>query len=69
MIARATRRHAEKSFLIGPAAKIAADIQPYVEAGVTWVGVLDFMPMLQEPAESAAALARSIEVCRLLKQA
>ena len=68
MIARSTLRHAEKSFLFGTASKIAADIQPYVDAGVTWVGVLDFIPMLLEPAESAAALARSIEVCRLLKQ-
>jgi phthiodiolone/phenolphthiodiolone dimycocerosates ketoreductase len=68
MMSRTTRRHVEKSYLYGTPAQVAAQIQPFVDAGVTWVGILDVMPALLQPEEAMGAIHRSIEVCRLLKQ-
>jgi phthiodiolone/phenolphthiodiolone dimycocerosates ketoreductase len=58
----------ERSYITGTPAKVAAELVSYLEAGVTWVMVLDFLPFMLPPDEMDAALDRSIEVCRLLKQ-
>ena len=68
MIGRSTRAHVEKSYLYGTPEKVADQLKPFVEAGVTWVGILDVMPMMLEPAEAATSVDRSIEICRRLKQ-
>ena len=68
MINRSTRKHVEKSYLYGTPQKVAAEMKAFADAGATWIGVLDVMPALLQPAEAATAMARSIEVCRLLKQ-
>ena len=44
-------------------------MRAFVDAGVTWTGVLDVMPSLLEPEEAATAISRSIEVCAALKRA
>ncbi len=67
MIGRSTRQHAEKSFLYGSPDKVAAEMKAFADAGVNWIGVLDFMPTLLQPAEAATAITRSIDVCRRLK--
>lgn len=68
MIGRSSRKHVEKSYLWGSPKKVAAEIQAFVDAGVTLVGILDVMPMLLEPEESAAAISRSLEISKILKQ-
>jgi phthiodiolone/phenolphthiodiolone dimycocerosates ketoreductase len=68
MIGRSTRAHAEKSYLYGSPQQVANTIKRFVEAGVTWVGVLDVMPIMLQPEEAGTAVRRAIEVCRLLKQ-
>jgi phthiodiolone/phenolphthiodiolone dimycocerosates ketoreductase len=67
MIGRATRGHVEKSYLYGAPEQVADQISAFVDAGVTWVGILDVMPMLLEPDEIPSALDRSIALCRRLK--
>jgi len=67
MISRVTRTMSEKSWIYGTPKKVAADLRAYVDAGATWVVVIDMLPCLLEAAESMTAVQRSIEVCRLLK--
>ena len=67
MISRVTRTMSEKSWIYGTPKKVAADLKAYVDAGATWVVVIDMLPCLLEAAESMTAVQRSIEVCRLLK--
>jgi phthiodiolone/phenolphthiodiolone dimycocerosates ketoreductase len=69
MLSRVTPEMSRKSWLYGSAKKVAAEIQPYIGAGVTWVAIVDLLPSILEPEEQAAALGRSIDVCRLLKAA
>ena len=68
MISRATRKHVEKSVAYGTPKQVAEQIQAYVDAGVTWVGVNDILPSVLEPEDAMNAFQRTIEVCRLLKQ-
>jgi phthiodiolone/phenolphthiodiolone dimycocerosates ketoreductase len=67
MIGRATREHVEKSYLYGSPEKVARDLQAFVDAGVTWVGILDVMPAMLTAEEGPEALGRSIKVCGHLK--
>lgn len=67
MIARVTRPMSEKTWIYGTPQKVAEDLQAYVDAGVTWIGVVDILPMVLPPEDAAGALSRSLQVCRLLK--
>jgi phthiodiolone/phenolphthiodiolone dimycocerosates ketoreductase len=62
-----TRAHAERAFFHGSAAEIAAAVQPYVDAGVSWVAPFDLMALIGRPEDAPLALERSIELCRILK--
>ena len=68
MIARTTRTMSEKTWMYGTPAVVAKDLYRYMDAGATWINVIDMLPLLLPLEEQAAALPRSIEVCRLLKQ-
>jgi hypothetical protein len=57
-----------RSWFTGAPKEVAARIQPYVEAGATWVLVGDLMPLLLPMEEAEVAVNRQIEVCHLLKQ-
>lgn len=64
---RATRQMVEKSFFIGSPAEAAKQVQPYLDAGVDFVGILDMTAFVLDPAEAATAITRSIETSRHLK--
>jgi phthiodiolone/phenolphthiodiolone dimycocerosates ketoreductase len=64
---RATREMTERSFFYGAPADAAAQLQPFIEAGVDFVGILDMAAFILEPEELPAALGRSIEVSANLK--
>lgn len=68
VVARGTREMSEKSWIYGTPRQVAAELQRYVDAGATWINVIDALPMVLPLEELPAALPRSIEVCRLLKQ-
>ena len=66
--ARVPRKMVERTYVTGTPADAAAVYKDYVDAGATWVSVVDIMPILLPPEEAATAMSRSIEVCRLLKE-
>lgn len=66
--ARVPRAMVEKSAFWGTPAEAAAFGQQFIDAGASFVGVLDVMPLATGPAGWPDSIARSIEVCRLLKR-
>ena len=48
--------------------KVAANLQAYVDAGATWVSVIDILPTVLDPEDAPRALPRTLEVCRVLKE-
>jgi phthiodiolone/phenolphthiodiolone dimycocerosates ketoreductase len=69
VISRTTRAHCEAAFSHGTPAEVAADVAAYVEAGCNYVAICDLMPLVLDPADAQGAMARSIEVCGLVKEA
>lgn len=67
MLKRVTPLHSERSFFYGTPKQVAAELQAYVDAGATWVLPLDNLPIVEQPADAATAITRSIEVCRIIK--
>ena len=67
LASRCTREQSEKTWVYGDPASVANQLQAYVDAGATWIGLLDFLPFILEPEDSQNWLPRSLEVCRLLK--
>ena len=67
IIGRSTRAHVEKSYLYGSPAKVAEDLQPFIDAGISWVGILDVLPMLLDPEDAARGTERQIEACGHIK--
>ena len=55
------------SSINGSPKEVATTLQDYIEAGATWVSMVDMMPLVLPQEEALTALGRSIEVCRLLK--
>jgi phthiodiolone/phenolphthiodiolone dimycocerosates ketoreductase len=66
-IGRTTREMSEKSWFYGTPASVAAELEAYVDAGVTWINVLDALPMILEPDDAQTAITRSLDVCARLK--
>ena len=69
MMSRVTPEMSHKSWIYGSPKKAAAELQGYIDAGVTHVSMIDMVPAILEPAESAKAGQNSIEVCRHIKSA
>lgn len=67
-LAGVTRPMSEKTWFHGTPEKVAADLQAYVDAGATWVSVIDILPTVLDPEDTQRALPRTLEVCRILKQ-
>jgi phthiodiolone/phenolphthiodiolone dimycocerosates ketoreductase len=68
VVARTTKEMVAQSFCWGDPKCVAEQVLPFVEAGATHVAILDLMKVLLAPIEAAAAINRSLEFCRLLKQ-
>ena len=67
MLSNVRREHSLGSWVYGTPKEVAATLQGYVDAGVSWVLPLDFLPMVLPPEDAATSINRSIEVCRILK--
>jgi phthiodiolone/phenolphthiodiolone dimycocerosates ketoreductase len=57
----------EKCFFIGTPEKVAADLQAYVDAGVTWTMMADVLPFVVDFEQAAEAGRRAVDVCAILK--
>ncbi|MFZ0714096.1 MAG: LLM class flavin-dependent oxidoreductase, partial [Mycobacterium sp.] len=65
---RTTHEMAGKSFVWGTPESVARQVQQYVDAGATWVSVCDILPLLLDPVDAQAGLARNIDICARLKK-
>ena len=68
VVSRGTREMSEQTWFTGTAADVAAQLAPYIDAGVTWINIIDALPMVSPLEEAHLGLSRQIEVCRLLKK-
>jgi len=57
----------ELAYIWGNSQQVAAQLQAYVDAGVDWISPVDYLPIVSDPAEGAASLGRTIDVCTILK--
>lgn len=64
-----TSDHCRAAFSYGSPAEVAEYVAQYVEAGCTHVAICDLLPLVLPPEDAMGAMARSIEVCRLVKGA
>lgn len=64
---RVTPQMSNAGWFHGTPQEVAADLQAYVDAGATWISVIDILPMVLDPADGANALARSFEVAGMLR--
>ena len=62
-----SRETIEKCFLIGTPENVAARLQAYVDAGVTWIMMTDVMPFVVDIDQAIDAGRRAVEVCAILK--
>lgn len=67
VVGRVTPEMSRRSWFHGNAKEVASHLQAYVDAGATWVSLCDFLPLVRPLEEGPEALARQIEVCRILK--
>jgi phthiodiolone/phenolphthiodiolone dimycocerosates ketoreductase len=67
VVGKATRRMTELSYIWGNSRQVASQLQAYVDAGVDWICPVDHLPMISDPAETNASLARTIDICSILK--
>jgi phthiodiolone/phenolphthiodiolone dimycocerosates ketoreductase len=63
-----TREHLEKSFLFGSAKQVAAQIKPFVDAGIDWVCAFDYLPVVGDPDDAPNAAVRLIDLCGRIRQ-
>lgn len=67
VVAKTTRKMSERSFLCGNPAEVTAQLREFVDAGLNWVCLVDYTPMVLEPADAAKSLERMSEICARLK--
>ncbi|PQM45417.1 LLM class flavin-dependent oxidoreductase [Mycobacterium talmoniae] len=69
ILAATTREHVERSWFAGSPADVAAQMRPYLEAGIDWVLPFDYLPVVGDPADAPAAVGWMVDLCRELKSA
>jgi phthiodiolone/phenolphthiodiolone dimycocerosates ketoreductase len=69
VVSHTTPEHARKGWLVGSPRQVAQQMQAFIDVGADWVCPMDYLPLLLPPQEAGPAFARSIELCRLVKQA
>lgn len=65
VLSRMTDAMVRDAFLIGTPAEVAAQLQAYVDAGVTWVSPFDIGGFTEQ--DPAALMSRMLKVCGILK--
>jgi phthiodiolone/phenolphthiodiolone dimycocerosates ketoreductase len=67
VVAQVTPTMIEKSWLIGTPEEVASQLQPWVEAGASYIAPGDLAGTIYEPEEQSQALDNVIELCARLK--
>jgi phthiodiolone/phenolphthiodiolone dimycocerosates ketoreductase len=68
VLSATTREHAEKGYLWGTPERVAEQLRAYGDAGVTFVAPADYLPVVSDPEDAAAAAGRSIACLGAVKQ-
>ena len=69
ILSRTSREMAEKCMLHGTPEQIADQLQPFMDQGVNWFSLTDFLPIVLDPEDAARSHGRMLQVARLLKGA
>jgi phthiodiolone/phenolphthiodiolone dimycocerosates ketoreductase len=69
ILARVTPEISRKSWIVGSPKQVAAQLQAYIDAGATWISLIDTLPVAASPEEAMKAPQRAIEVASILKGA
>jgi phthiodiolone/phenolphthiodiolone dimycocerosates ketoreductase len=67
VITKTTRKHCELAWIHGTPDQVAEQLSAVVDAGVDWLGIVDYMPSLLPLEEAGGAFENSIDVFRQLK--
>jgi phthiodiolone/phenolphthiodiolone dimycocerosates ketoreductase len=67
ILAATTREHVTRAWITGTPSGIAAQIKPYLQAGIEWVMPIDYLPLMGDPADAPSSVAWMIELCAALK--
>ncbi len=67
VISKTTRRHCEAAWLYGTPEHVADALVPYVETGISWIGVADYLSMLLPLEEAAGAFQFAVDALGRLK--
>lgn len=67
IVGKTTRAMAEKALLWGTPEKLAHELQPFIDRGVSWLSLTDFLPMVLEPEDAARWPERTLELAARLK--
>jgi alkanesulfonate monooxygenase SsuD/methylene tetrahydromethanopterin reductase-like flavin-dependent oxidoreductase (luciferase family) len=59
----------DKARIRGTPARVAEQVQAYVDAGANWISCIDMMPAILDPADAATAITRSFDIAGRLRAA
>jgi phthiodiolone/phenolphthiodiolone dimycocerosates ketoreductase len=69
ILSKTTRAHVEAGYLWGTPEQVAEKLAAYVDAGISFVGPADYLPVVGDPADAQRATERGIECLGALKKA
>jgi phthiodiolone/phenolphthiodiolone dimycocerosates ketoreductase len=64
---RVTPEMTERAWFRGTPKQVAGELQAYIDAGATWISIIDMLPSVLDPAEGERATGRALELATLLK--
>jgi phthiodiolone/phenolphthiodiolone dimycocerosates ketoreductase len=67
IIDRVSPEMARHAWFTGNPDQIAGRLQAYIDAGATWISIIDILPMVLDPTDAATALNRSLTVAAALR--
>ena len=68
ILGKVTRRMSELGFIYGNAAQVAAQIQPFIDAGATCIDLVELLPLLLDPVDAQTSIGRQLDVCAQIKK-
>ena len=67
IIGRTSREMAEKCMLHGTPAQLAEQLKPFIDQGVNWLSLTDFLPIVLDPEDARRTHDRVLGIARILK--
>jgi phthiodiolone/phenolphthiodiolone dimycocerosates ketoreductase len=68
VLAKATPEVVRHSWFHGSPSEMGEQIAPYIDAGINWVQIIDFLPLTRPADEAAEGLGRTLQLAALIKQ-